>query len=142
MRVIQSPEVFRRKTIFLAGSIDGGKASNWQKEVIRRLKDYDVDILNPRRQKWDECDFIEQVNWELKGLEECDYIFMNFTEESLAPISLLELGLYASSEKLIVICPDKYWKEGNVKTVCNWYNVPIYSDFEMGFEFFLREFLK
>ena len=42
-----------------------------------------------------------------------------------APITLLELGLFARSGKLIVCCPDGYWRKGNIEvvspgTTCRW----------------------
>lgn len=40
-------------TIFLAGSIDMGKAKNWQQEIEDKLKDEDVILFNPRRPDWD-----------------------------------------------------------------------------------------
>lgn len=40
-------------TIFLAGSIEMGKAENWQDKVVRLLKDKEVIIFNPRRDDWD-----------------------------------------------------------------------------------------
>ena len=38
-------------------------------------------------------------------------------------ITLLELGLFARSGKLIVCCPDGFWRKGNVEVVCARYNV-------------------
>jgi hypothetical protein len=42
-----------RYSIFLGGAIDQGKAANWQKKVVKHLKDLDVIVLNPRRDDWD-----------------------------------------------------------------------------------------
>jgi hypothetical protein len=54
-------------------------------------------------------------------------IVMYFSPETKSPISLLELGLYASSGKIHVICPDGFWRRGNVEIVCNKYNIPLYE---------------
>ena len=37
-----------------------------------------------------------------------------------SPITLLELGLHAGKnpQKLVVCCPDGYWRKGNVDIVC------------------------
>lgn len=120
-----------RLRIFLAGSIDKGEAPDWQSEVIAALVDCNAIILNPRRPAWDERwtpdadnpSFREQVEWELAGLEWADLIAMYLAPSSLAPISLLELGLYASSGKLVLCCADGFWRKGNVEIVAEWWNI-------------------
>ena len=39
--------------IFLAGSIEMGKAVEWQDKVSESLEEYSGNILNPRRVEWD-----------------------------------------------------------------------------------------
>jgi hypothetical protein len=39
--------------LFLAGSIDMGRAVDWQNEVINGLNGLTIDIYNPRRFDWD-----------------------------------------------------------------------------------------
>lgn len=124
-------------SIFLAGSIDMGMTEDWQSEITYHLSDKNVLVINPRRDDWDsswtqkitDSNFYQQVNWELNGLDKCDIIYMHFTEDSLSPISLLELGLYANSGKLIVYCPENFWREGNVNIVCEKYGIPYFNDY-------------
>ncbi len=71
-----------------------------------------------------EAKFYEQVQWELKAQEQADMIVMFFAPETKSPISLLELGLFARSGKMVVCCPDGFWKKGNVDIVCERYGVP------------------
>ena len=78
--------------------------------------------------KFENPNFYQQVMWELTSLEVCDLIVMYFDPKTKSPISLLELGLFARSEKIIVVCPDGFWRKGNVEIVCNFYNIPLYSD--------------
>jgi Nucleoside 2-deoxyribosyltransferase like len=119
--------------VFLAGSIEMGIAPNWQAALIAALADHDLTILDPRREEWDpswrqsidEPKFREQVDWELDGLERADLVVMWFAPETRAPITLLELGLFARSGKLVVGCPDGYWRKGNVEVVCHRYGVPL-----------------
>lgn len=126
------------KTIFLAGSIEEGKADDWQKKLETALKDEEGTILNPRRDDWDDSwtqskdnkEFRNQVEWELFGLEHCTIIVMFFQPGTKSPISLLELGLHAKSEKLIVCCPKGYMKKGNVDVTCDYYEVPVVETFE------------
>jgi hypothetical protein len=40
-----------------------------------------------------------------------------------APVSLLELGLFARTKRMVVCCPDGYWRKGNVEIVCERYGV-------------------
>jgi hypothetical protein len=127
-----------RPTLFLAGSIDMGAAEDWQAEVARRLSDLDIVALNPRRDDWDsswrqsldEPQFRGQVEWELDGLERADVVALWLAPESQAPISLLELGLFARSGKIIVGCPLGFWRRGNVEVVCARYQLPLLVDFD------------
>lgn len=124
------------RVVFLAGSIEMGAATDWQSQLIAALGDRDVFVLNPRRDEWDaswrqsidEPKFRAQVEWELDGLDRADVIAMWFAPETKAPISLLELGLHARGGKLIVGCPDGYWRKGNVEVVCTRYGIPLVGD--------------
>lgn len=127
---IQAPNKSPKK-VFLAGSIEMGKAEKWQEKIVRECKEKAFIFLNPRRDDWDSSwtqsidnhNFSEQVNWELDCLEESDYIVMYFDPNTMSPISLLELGLHATSGKLIVCCPEGFWRKGNVDIVCKRNNI-------------------
>lgn len=122
-------------SIFLAGTIDNGQSKNWQSDVVDRLKNVNVQVLNPRRTKWDpnleqsinNPSFVEQVNWELDSLQRCDIILMNILGDSKSPISLMELGLFASSGKLMVTCGLDFYRRGNIEVVCDRYDIPLYD---------------
>ena len=132
------PNVKTNTKIFLGGSIEMGKAIDWQRELIERLKDEMITFLNPRRSDWDSSwtqeitnpQFREQVEWELNGLETSDIIVMVFDPNTMSPISLLELGLHASSEKMVVICPEGFWRKGNVDIVCEKHNIKQVKDID------------
>ena len=47
-----------------------------------------------------------------------------------SPISLLELGLYARTDKLIIYCPDGFWRKGNVDAVASKYNIKTVGSME------------
>ena len=108
-----------------------GKAENWQQIIIDRLNNENVCFLNPRRPDWDNNwevsidnpQFNQQVNWELEGLEKSDLILMYFDPNTKSPVSLIEFGLFAYSEKMLVCCPDGFWKKGNIDIVCKRYNI-------------------
>ncbi|SEL84206.1 Nucleoside 2-deoxyribosyltransferase like [Aquimarina amphilecti] len=134
MNVITAPSKIvldKNISVFLAGSIEIGVAERWQDKVIKDLSETNVTILNPRRASWDASwkqeisnpIFKEQVNWELEALEKAEMIVMYFDINTKSPITLLELGLFARSGKLIVCCPDGFWRKGNVAIVCERYRV-------------------
>jgi len=135
--ILKSPsnlvEIGNRFTVFLAGSIEMGKAENWQAKMEKEFSKFDnVCLLNPRRDDWDSDwkqeitnpEFNQQVNWELDALEKADLIVFYFSPETQSPITLLELGLFARSGKLVVCCPNGFWRKGNIDIVCEKYNVP------------------
>lgn len=141
MKLVKAPESYTLENtyaIFLAGSIEGDTAANWQEEITTALSSEDVLILNPRRDSWDaswkqeitNTQFKEQVEWELDGLDHSDLVVMYFDKNTKSPISLLELGLYAASGKMVVCCPKGFWRKGNVDIVCARYNVPQVENFK------------
>jgi hypothetical protein len=118
-------------SLFLAGSIEMGASMDWQSRVANALEDLDVVILNPRRDAWDSSweqfdnpQFREQITWELAAQQRASRILMYFAPETRAAITLLELGLFARSCKLVVCCPKGFWRKGNVDVVCARYGVP------------------
>lgn len=140
MKVYKAPEIYEltdRKRIFLAGSIEMGKAEDWQSRVTKELEEFDIDILNPRRDDWDSSweqkitnpQFYEQVDWELNSLTYADIIIMNFVPDTISPISLLELGLY-KTKNILVCCPEGFHRKGNVDIVCERYAIPLYDNIE------------
>ena len=140
MKVIkpESIDQFRNTpvSVFLAGSIEMGKAEDWQAQVEHELEDFEITIFNPRRSDWDSSweqkesndQFNYQVNWELNRLKESTLILMYFAPGTQSPISLLELGAFASDQKMIVCCPPDFWRKGNVDIFCNRNGLPVYAD--------------
>ena len=51
-----------------------------------------------------------------------------------SPITLLELGEFLTSEKLIVICEEDFYRYGNVRIMCERFNVPLFNSYEEGVE--------
>lgn len=126
------------KSVFLAGSIEMGKAEDWQAKVIEAVSDFKKVIFNPRRDIWDASweqsidnpKFKEQVDWELDNLEIADLVIMYLAPETMSPISLMEFGLYARSGKLVVYCPNGFWRKGNIDVTCARYHIPQVEKFE------------
>lgn len=133
--------------MFLSGSIEMGTADTWQERIVSAFAGYPGTILNPRRDDWDaswkqsiEDDrFREQVEWKLRGLEDATLIATYFDPNTKAPITLLEMGLFTHTEpqprysagktqRLLVCCPDGFWKKGNVEIVCKRYGIPLFHN--------------
>ena len=136
-KVIKAPEQYKETNalrLFLGGSIDMGEAENWQDRLTKDLSDYDdsdLILLNPRRDDWDSSwvqdptpgtQFYEQVEWELDQQESADGIVYYFAADSKSPITLLELGLFKDTN-VIVCCPREFYRYGNVKMVCDRYDI-------------------
>lgn len=138
--------------IFLAGSIEMGKAINWQTTIGETLESLECvgQIYNPRRDDWDstwiqsinDAQFNNQVNWELNHIEQSDIVFIHFEPETMSPITLAELGyvlgrLQRFDENsshliptIIVSCPDNFWRKGNVEIMVDRANTANYCRFK------------
>lgn len=133
MKLIFAPDPLEisSPSIFLAGSIDNGTAIDWQTSVTAAFADTNYTVLNPRRPDWDDSwsqdasdrRFNQQVTWELDALDAADLILFYIAPGSASPISLLELGLYARSKKVIMCCPPGFYRKGNVDIVCQRYGI-------------------
>jgi len=105
--IIESPnEIYSAKNInnvklFLAGGIT--ECEDWQSYVCEELKDIEeLTIYNPRR-KSSVFNVEEQISWEYSHLNNADIIFFWFSKETLNPITLYELGMWANSRNDIAI---------------------------------------
>jgi hypothetical protein len=119
-------------SVMLLGSIEQGVAEEWQEHVVQELQEYNISIFNPRRATWDSTwvqstdnpEFVEQVNWELDQIWRSDIIFMYLQAGTKSPISLMELGYIAGRGlgtmfPVIVVCPEGFWRKGNVDIICD-----------------------
>lgn len=135
--------------VFLAGSIEMGVAENWQDRFANHFKDLNITFLNPRRDEWDNTwvqsidnkMFRDQVEWELNGLMAADFVAMYFDPKTKSPISLLELGLMASTNKMVVCCPDEFYRRANVEIVCNRFSVPMYNEWNLFVDVLEHQFI-
>jgi len=151
MREIKAPAdlAFGDKcSIFLGGSIEMGTAENWQTRLKNELAEYDVVLLNPRRDEWDSSwvqsihnpVFKEQVTWELDAMDCADLVVFYFDPNTKSPITLMELGLCAGTRPIIVCCQDGFWRKGNVEIICERYCILLCNSFDE-FSYQIRKFL-
>jgi hypothetical protein len=150
MKVLTPPQPIiadEQVIVFLAGSIEMGAAKEWQQQVIDLFdslipqeQQNNYLLLNPRRPDWDsgwkqdytEPRFYEQVKWELKGLQQADQVLVYFDPATKSPVSLLELGAFHN--KAIVVCPEGFWRKGNVDIFCEEFNVKQAPDLRSAIE--------
>lgn len=137
------PKMVEDHRLFLAGSIEMGKAARWQQEFINGFVDkakkspYEDTwgIFNPRRADWDptweqkitNANFFQQVDWELTFLERATHRVFYFAKDTISPISLLELGKFAGNGNNYVYVDFSYLRRGNVEIFCHRYQIPVYN---------------
>ena len=126
------PTAPKGRQVFLAGSIEMGKAEDWQSALAQRLLAVDPSLVvaNPRRSQWDASweqsihhdRFKEQVDWELDHIESSDLVIFYLQPNTYSPITLLELGKHLARNDAVtstlVCCPPGFWRKGNVDIVC------------------------
>ncbi|KAF2134212.1 hypothetical protein P153DRAFT_307193 [Dothidotthia symphoricarpi CBS 119687] len=133
----QAP-TYRKYSVFTAGSIEMGAAVQWQKHMAKFLSPLPVTVNNPRRGHWDPATtkeakneaFRHQVEWELSALEKATVICFFFDVNTKSPVTMLELGLWAHSGKVVVCCSKDFWRAGNIHIVCERYGIPFVESFE------------
>jgi hypothetical protein len=123
-------------SLFLGGSIEMGKADNWQAHLIglfEKSKNYGTwTFLNPRRKDWDSTwkqdisnpSFYQQVDWELTYLERATARVFYFAADTISPITLMELGKFGNLPNTYIICNTNYQRKGNVDVFCHRYQIP------------------
>ncbi len=128
-------EHINKPRVFLAGSIDMGKAENWQVRVEEALADLDIVILNPRRDGWDWSTeqsidnpiFAEQVNWEQDMMEMSNFHTFYFDPNGKSPITLMEFGMHMDWDS-VVCCQPGFWRKGNVDIICQRNDIDCYDN--------------
>jgi hypothetical protein len=130
--IVASDDIKIRPRVFLAGSIEMGEAELWQDKVSAALKGIDCIVYNPRRDDWDSSweqtienpEFKQQVEWELTHIGKSDIIFFYFDPNTKSPITLLEFGICVERPtNLIVVCPEGFWRKGNLDVTSNFYGL-------------------
>ncbi len=101
MRIIQAPNPYIIEdgefSIFLAGSAGN---HDWRTELLTPLlekhKDMPIVFLNPYRLDYPKkvSELQEQNQWECDSLQKTNGVIFWLCDETLAPLSLLELGLF------------------------------------------------
>lgn len=138
---LPSKDKMQNDSVFLAGSIDFQLSSNWRKYVIARIGGRLIfDPTNENHNSLSDSEMKNHIAWELEALSLSDTIFLNFLPDSESPISLVELGLYVKSNKLIVICPKEFYKSRYVIQLCSTYNTPLFDSLDDGIKYYIEQY--
>lgn len=129
---------FNTKSVFLAGSIEQGKAEDWQSKIRDTLLMKGYTVFNPRRKDWDpswkqnyvDPQMNQQIGWEDNALNQADYIIFYLQPGTMSPISLYEFGKFVHSGKVLMVCPEGFYRKANVDYECAKYNVPQFDSVE------------
>ncbi len=147
-RTITAPNRFFNETapnsVFLAGTIDNGNSDDWQTDAANRVHalGLNIDVYNPRRDEWDPTlgleEVVVQIQWELERLTNSNFVLLYFADESVSPISLLELGMILEqttknpNKQLFVVCNKQFWRHTNVVVTCHRYGIRVHSTLDSG----------
>jgi len=91
----------KRKSLFLAGTIQN--STDWQAQVIEKIRILDIILFNPRRKVYPDNAAIQQITWEHQYLKAADAISFWFAKTSINPITLFELGSWIKTPKPLII---------------------------------------
>ncbi len=115
--VITPPTLFfptKGPKIFLAGSVNNGKAVDWQTRAITYMEtqwtENNAVVYNPRRPDGEFLpeNEVEQATWTISMLNAVDYIILHLAGDSGSPISTFELGLFVNDKRLHLSIDDSY----------------------------------
>jgi hypothetical protein len=115
---IYSLENNRNVKLFLAGGITN--CPDWQSVLIDDIKDIpNLTVYNPRRKNFpinDPKASEQQITWEFNHLRDCDIAVFWFSQGSLNPIVLYELGMWGNSNNrpMIVGVDTEYERKQDV----------------------------
>ena len=124
--------------IFLAGSIDQPEDNHWRKRAIDFMRDSwfnakenntSITVYSPRRDDntWLPEYENEQATWDMSMLAMVDYIVLHLTGDTISPVSLLELGMFAGDPRLRLSVDDSYSRKQIVELYYTYYGNMVYS---------------
>ncbi len=116
-------EIGNKNSVFLAGGITN--VWDWQKILSHKLRQFnDLTVINPRRENFamfkNDSSFKaseEQIKWEFKHLRLAKQVVFWFSNETVQPITLFELGsaIERNNQDLIIGCHKDYPRVFDVK---------------------------
>lgn len=142
-----APSTLSAPSVFMAGSIDMGKAELWQPRMTARFLAEGVNVFDPRRVDWDSSwpqdptpgtPFHQQVSWELDHIHAADLVYFRFCQTGPAIVSMLELGmLLGAGKKLAIQADEGYMRRGNIVITAQRLGVPVFAHEDEAFAYAL-----
>ncbi len=71
------------------------------------------------------AELANKYNWILDMANQADIIFCNILKKTTNPIPLMEFGLFSTSQKLVMRCPESYPYFQIVKLICERSQIPL-----------------
>lgn len=145
-----TPDQLRKKIVFCGGSIEQGKAVNWQPRAEKKFSPFAL-VMNPRRDDWNpdlkqdisEPVFKGQVTWEMDGIDLATVVFLYFDPATKSPITLGELYYCIGADlDCVVVCPPGFWRRGNVQVMCERGAVRLFDDLDEGMDYVVETYLR
>ena len=62
-----------------------------------------------------------------------------FDPKTKSPITLLEMGLHATDERVVVCCPEGFFRKGNVDIVCKRYDIKMTETYDELLKYLTKE---
>jgi hypothetical protein len=138
--VVQPPRCMRSgpdRSVILIGSEDNGEWKPWKDTIVSRLEDktsdegFNLVVFDPERKEWETnwqhmtegSRYKSQVRWELEHMEEVDVVVLYLGKGISSSMAMMELGLLARTNRLVLFCPDDEFGSKNVKIFCERYEV-------------------
>jgi len=121
-----------KPSLFLAGSMDIKGQTNWRERATEQFQAY-YHIFDPthtNHSNLNDTEMSKHIKWEWEALNRSDLILLNFTAQAKSPMSLLELGMYISSGKIVVVCPKEFYQAHYINTLCTEHKVPIFESID------------
>lgn len=130
-------------SLFAGGSIEQGAAEMWQDRLAVDLQNINGSIYNPRRDDWDSTleqrisnpQFLGQLEWEYLAMELATKLFFYFDPNTKSPITIGEVYMLAPTvdpSDMTVVCPDGFWRKGNIEFICHKFDIPVFNTFMDG----------
>ena len=84
-----------------------------------------IPVITPDPMTPENTELSNKYNWILEMANASDIIFCNILKKTTSPIPLMEFGLFATSQKLVMRCPETYPYFQLVKLICERSNIPL-----------------
>ena len=84
-----------------------------------------IPVITPDPMIPENTELFNKYNWILEMANASDIIFCNILKKTTSPIPLMEFGLFATSQKLVMRCPETYPYFQLVKLICERSNIPL-----------------